>query len=67
MSMQEKYANPEGRGCVKYLPDGSQVLTGGPDGDVNVFSSDSKNESKIEPLNNECSLCIELIILFTIR
>lgn len=51
MSIKERYAHTQGRGCVKYFPDGSKVLTGGPDGDIRVYGGIKDDElMDLEPI-----------------
>ena len=46
MSLKERFVNPEGRCCVKYFPNGSRILTAGPDGNVNVFTGIDDNDGQ---------------------
>ena len=51
MNIQERFANPEGRSCIKYFQDGTKIVTGGPDGDVHIFGSadEAADDSDYEP------------------
>ena len=49
MSVQERFANPEGRCVLRYFKDGSKVITGGADGDVHVFGAGIDKNDNFEP------------------